>query len=704
MDLLILKQTKKKNKKDEKTSYIPTSALTDTPAKHGEISLDVEGYLEGFANFIKECDTPMTVAIQGDWGTGKTTAMEYLTWNLEGKPQQDSNDTPMPTGTSRDIVLSFNTWQYSQFNLGDQLAYTLLLGIFSQLHQKVDGDKDSEESNRVRDALVKIMRCSVPLLGAAANMAGLGAWFNALKDTAQEARKETPTKNDKDILEDNTPVKALTELKSAFEQYIWKVACRKPDTADEDKKYRKIYIMIDDLDRLNPARAVEVMEALKIFLNVKHCVFVMAIDFNVVLRGVKDKYGEDFGEDKARAFFDKIIQIPFNLPTGAYQLTPYVKQCVAKQDKDNDELIGKYVDYLQCTVGTNPRSIKRIFNTFKLMDDIAAARNSDGDSGNDIDNSDRAGTFAILCFQNGYPRVFEDLMFDMGAGVPSTDYIQGLQQATLRKMGSTQLEETSDAAATDSNADVVLDQYSRKFIKWGYEDYQIALLSQLLTLMVKEFNIPESGMSETNQEDYANQMESAENRLQQALTQAAVTSVRTNTGSDQAILGTREMNADERRRSYMANDNISPEQRELLGVFEDALAKEGFTVSGVDQPRSSKIAFKANKDNKTIIPVLRGVQFMVVNYPAKNHHLRINFGNKLTRSGNSPEKATQLRDAWIEQINQSIKEPGSIKITRSPADKPDPIHINQITTSEQINALVPVLVSIATGNSEDYKK
>lgn len=148
--------------------------------------------------------------------------------------------------------------------------------------------------------------------------------------------------------------------------------------------------MIDDLDRLEPERAVEIMEALKTFLNVPNCIFILAIDFNVVLRGVRKKYGDDFTEDKGRAFFDKIIQVPFNLPVGAYSLNNYVKRFVSNlSDADQDF----YMRILQTTVGNNPRSIKRIFNTFNLTRSI-----SDSESLQDA-NKNESDIFAMLCFQ-----------------------------------------------------------------------------------------------------------------------------------------------------------------------------------------------------------------------------------------------------------------------------------------------------------------
>ena len=48
----------------------------DEPAVVDEF--EIEDYIGGLAEFIEECNTPLTLSIQGSWGTGKTSIMNMV--------------------------------------------------------------------------------------------------------------------------------------------------------------------------------------------------------------------------------------------------------------------------------------------------------------------------------------------------------------------------------------------------------------------------------------------------------------------------------------------------------------------------------------------------------------------------------------------------------------------------------------------------
>jgi len=96
--------------------------VTDIPVRWDSDSddlLNVKDYLDGLQDFILHCPTPISIAIQGDWGTGKTSIMNYLRKKLEQNP------------AVRPVY--FNTWQYSQFNMSESLYFSFFSAIASAI-------------------------------------------------------------------------------------------------------------------------------------------------------------------------------------------------------------------------------------------------------------------------------------------------------------------------------------------------------------------------------------------------------------------------------------------------------------------------------------------------------------------------------------------------------------------------------------------
>lgn len=54
--------------------------FTDEAAS--EDKFGITDYIGGLANYIEECNTPMTISIQGSWGTGKTSIMNLVNNSL----------------------------------------------------------------------------------------------------------------------------------------------------------------------------------------------------------------------------------------------------------------------------------------------------------------------------------------------------------------------------------------------------------------------------------------------------------------------------------------------------------------------------------------------------------------------------------------------------------------------------------------------
>ncbi len=337
--------------------------FTDKPTKElREDEFGIQQYIAGLKEFILKCDTPMTIAIQGDWGSGKTSMMNMI------REQLGENV----------ITTWFNTWQYSQFNMGDSLSVSFLSRLVSEL--KTDDDQNNEN-----------VRKAFKILGRIAKNVGVIALDTFVGGKVAEKVESGMAVAEQQELD--LP-QAINELKKQFQI----VVNSKVEAAGSNVD--RLVIFIDDLDRLHPGKAVELLEVLKLFLDCDNCVFVLAIDYAVVSQGVKQKYGELIGEEKGKSFFDKIIQVPFKMPVAQYNVKQYVANSLQTLGINvSDTEADSYVKLIQRSVGCNPRAMKRLFNAFLLLNKIAA-------NGNDIELAQRKTLFAILCLQLSFENVY----------------------------------------------------------------------------------------------------------------------------------------------------------------------------------------------------------------------------------------------------------------------------------------------------------
>ena len=365
------------------------NGFTDKPTSTlNEDAFGVQQYIAGLNEFIMECYTPMTIAIQGDWGSGKTSMMNMIREQLGDQV----------------ITTWFNTWQYSQFNMGDALAVSFL----SRLIADLETEKDQKTGN-IKKALRTISRFAktAGVIAADTFVGGKAA------DTLENGLAALSEPDEVDMPQ------AINELKEQFQTAV----NNKIKQSGKDR----LVIFIDDLDRLHPGKAVELLEVLKLFLDCDNCVFVLAIDYAVVSQGVKQKYGELIGEEKGRSFFDKIIQVPFKMPVAQYDVRRYVIEALSTLGVSILETeVDSYVKLIQRSVGCNPRAMKRLFNAFLLLNKIAT-------NGTNIDTAQRKMLFAILCLQLSFESIYNYIV--QNASECDSNFLQALAEAETYSSG-----------------------------------------------------------------------------------------------------------------------------------------------------------------------------------------------------------------------------------------------------------------------------
>lgn len=351
------------------------SCITDKPIENNsEDKLKMSRYGSVLSNFIKQSDTPLTVGLQGEWGTGKTSMLYML---LEHFKREE-------------IATSWvNTWEYSMFRNPSETTPAILKGMLTNLKLSCESEGKWTIEEKSKDSVKKVFK----FLGNVANQVITNKTGVDLKDAADS----------KEVLKEQAEI---AEIKKEIEIIITRLI------EDSSNPYKKVVFLVDDLDRIPPEQAVEVLESLKNLFDVPNCVFVLAIDYDVVVKGLESKFGKKTEENERefRSFFDKIIQVPFSMPTGTYDMGNLLSEKLKSISiAIPDDLNEPYSSVVKYTIGYNPRSLKRYINSFSLLRSL---RNSDFEndasefSDNIPDVEDDLILFAMIGIQISYPKIF----------------------------------------------------------------------------------------------------------------------------------------------------------------------------------------------------------------------------------------------------------------------------------------------------------
>lgn len=435
-----------------KRMYHTSTSLPDLPLwelNGGEENvLGTESYVEGLADFISGASAPLAIALQGEWGSGKTSFMREIEFKLCSDPQKADQD--------KFISAWINTWEYSLLSTPENTVVRILQKLVNDLVPVSLKDKTHQILSKLVGGVLNVG------LRAAGNLT-IGTDY--VGSMAAESIDGLISKENQI---------AMGDLRQTLEEGI--------DGLLQSSGAKGILIFVDDLDRLNPPVAVEILEILKNIFTLRKCIFVLAIDYDVVVKGLKPKFGEltDQNEREFRSFFDKIIQVPFLLPVSAYrperlliealQQIGYISGYEAEraiqallQHTDCFE-IGDLVDLSNWTVGHNPRSIKRLLNSLSLMKCIAE-RSLAHSQDNQID---RVIEFALAGLQIAYPKFYSLFALEPDFRLWNMDLVKRVIRGFVPKTKASEEENVDNwsiVVAQICQMDVYLDGHRQDIIK-----------------------------------------------------------------------------------------------------------------------------------------------------------------------------------------------------------------------------------------------
>ena len=353
------------------TEPTKTIILDDLPTDTD--ALDFQPYVDTLVDIVRNGNTPLTIGVFGTWGSGKTSLMRMV-----------------KKGLPADFTIAwFDAWKYDK---EETLWRAFLLSVLLAVEEKVKARGELPEAlEKLKEMLYRAIDIekaggvTIDLaklggkLAQGAVQIGLsfipgGAVLSEFVKKLQELGAETLTDDVTEAIQRERTkihieqVRFLEQFQEKFkvliDEYVVKVGGR-------------LAVFVDDLDRCLPEKAIEVLEAIKLFVDAPGCVFLLGLDQKVIERGVELRYkdfnkareGQDAFPIAGAHYLEKIIQLPFQIPPVEQADMGDFVQGLASEWPDEE-----CPSVFAAGLGDNPRQIKRTVNVFLMLWRLAEKR------------------------------------------------------------------------------------------------------------------------------------------------------------------------------------------------------------------------------------------------------------------------------------------------------------------------------------------
>lgn len=422
--------------------------MTPATLGYGDLSTNSERDELGFASsaaalaaIVQDADlddTPLTIGIYGPWGSGKTSMMRMIQEKL------DEHSC---------IPVWFDAWRYAQH---DTLWRALLISVVESIRERIVPDDDrlrtliakngsvtpenlsderARRTQRLDDLIDGLYRSvereelgnitidwaeagkatarSAIRLGLAA-LPIVGNISKALEEIVKAAQGETAKGEEIEAF-----AKALRrERAKTYREHIRSLEQFHRELEALIKEWvlaagYRLVIFIDDLDRCLPEQAISVLEATKVFLGIRGCVFILGMDRAIIEHGIRVRYKEfalhptlpannlPIGE---RDYLEKIVQIPFTLsPLAPRAISTFLHHRLPHIPGLSDDERQNVAALMTIGLERNPRKVKRTLNIFRLHLRLDRAQN----------RQTPAGLIAKLTvIQNNFADIYDHIAHD----------------------------------------------------------------------------------------------------------------------------------------------------------------------------------------------------------------------------------------------------------------------------------------------------
>lgn len=269
-------------------------------------------FYEPYADVISEVALnpvykPLTIGVFGIWGAGKSTLIKLVEKKIKEHAKEGKN-----------ICININAWSFEGY---EDAKIAVMEALLRELHEVApEGLKDKLKSllkkidffklftkavSTAAPVVASIATGNLPpiVLGLTGTAEDIGNGIKNASDALSKVQSDY-LKDDKSSGSNESIVDNVRSFRREFEKTL------------KDEKIDNVVVLIDDLDRCQPDRIIDTLEAIKLFLAVNKMTFVIAADENVIQYAIRKKYPsiENYAVNLDKEYLEKIIQLPIYIP------------------------------------------------------------------------------------------------------------------------------------------------------------------------------------------------------------------------------------------------------------------------------------------------------------------------------------------------------------------------------------------------------
>lgn len=309
--------------------------------------LERKNAIEDLSALLESTNQSFVLALNADWGAGKTTFVKL--WQAYLKKEKDMRS------------IYFSAWE-------DDFSKEPLISILGEI-KKYISDNFSKKSDVAQSfEKVKSIGGKVVKRGVPAFLKGVTGGVLDFDKGLEDAIGAMVESTSKELIDNYSKDKEITkEFKKAVEELLTKI--------DETKPF---IIFIDELDRCRPLYAIELLERIKHIFGIDGLIFVLSIDKKQLAESIKSQYGNI----DAQTYLRRFIDIEYTLQNPSLdKFCTYLYYDVYKLDNAIQEKNIPYYDddlemlqYCTKVLNLSLRDVEQVFIRLKIIFKTIVAR------------------------------------------------------------------------------------------------------------------------------------------------------------------------------------------------------------------------------------------------------------------------------------------------------------------------------------------